>query len=288
MEELTVSNVMSTPVYVVMPDEPLSRARNLMLKHRVNRLVVVDERTMPLGMITQADILNHLSQPDAPWRRRPVDSIPVRNAMSDGLIRMHGKATLQEAVEVMLENNIRGVPVVGEGLEGIITLTDITRYIGKLDPDVLVCDVMADFVVSVHTQQSVPHVIEKMQENEVEIVVVKEAGYPVGMISSTNLALLELTELMEGIIKSKEPRMVRKEMHDGRMRYRYIKETHLVAEDIMNRTMVVVSSNDRIGRACELMVGEGLQAIPTIDEHNELCGVVSDEGIASILMTEGN
>ncbi|MHC1602444.1 MAG: CBS domain-containing protein [Methermicoccaceae archaeon] len=266
MEELTVSNVMSTPVYVVLPDEPLSRARNLMLKHKVSRLVVVDERTMPVGMITQVDILNHLRQPDAPWRRRPVDSIPVRNAMSDRLIRMHGEATLQEAVEVMLENNIRGVPVVGEELEGMIALTDITRHIGKLDPDVLVRDVMDDFVVSVHTQQSVPHVIEKMQENEVEIVVVKEAGCPVGVISSTNLALLELTELMEGAINGKE--------------------TQPVAEDVMNRTIVLVSSNDRIGRACKLMVSEGLQAIPTVDEHNELCGVVSHEDIASILITE--
>ncbi|HIH69853.1 CBS domain-containing protein [Methermicoccus shengliensis] len=286
-EEATVEKVMSTPVYVVGPNEPLSRARNLMLKHKVNRLVVVNEQEEPMGMITQTDILDHLLQPDAPWRRRPVDAIPVRNAMSEGLIKIHGGATIEEAAEVLLENQIEGLPVVNEKLEGIITLMDIVRYIGELDPDILVSDVMDDFVVSVHTNQSMPQVIEKMQENEVDVVVVaKDSEHPVGVITSTNLALLELTELLDDITRGREVKMVRKNSHGGRRRYRYVKELPLMAKDVMNNTMAVVLHFERVSKACGVMVEHNLRALPVINESNELCGVVSRADIASILVRE--
>ncbi|MHC1597848.1 MAG: CBS domain-containing protein [Methermicoccaceae archaeon] len=285
-ERTTVSSVMSTPAYVVMPDEPLSRVRNLMLKHRVSRLVVVDENRTPVGVITHMDILNHLNKPDAPWRRRPVDSIPVRNVMSDGLIKIHGSATLHQAAELMLENGIRGLPVVNDVLEGMITLQDLTGYVVRAYPDLLVRDVMDSFVVSVHTHHSVSHVIETMQQNDVDVVVVRDGGLPVGVITSTNLALLELTKLIEDVSKGMEVKMVRRDVPAGKKRYRYIRDVHLVAEDIMSKTMVVAHSNEHVSVAWELMVSENLPALPVMDEHEEPCGVISYEDIARILIKE--
>ncbi|MHC1625514.1 MAG: CBS domain-containing protein, partial [Methermicoccaceae archaeon] len=52
MYDKKVEDVMSAPVFVISSNELLSRARNLMLKHRVSRLVVVEGED-PVGVITK-------------------------------------------------------------------------------------------------------------------------------------------------------------------------------------------------------------------------------------------
>ncbi|RQD84499.1 CBS domain-containing protein, partial [Methanosalsum natronophilum] len=40
---MKVENIMSSPVYTISPEDPLSHARNLMLKHKISTLVVVND-----------------------------------------------------------------------------------------------------------------------------------------------------------------------------------------------------------------------------------------------------
>jgi Predicted transcriptional regulator with C-terminal CBS domains len=49
---MQASDVMTSPVYVVAPHENVAHARNLMLKHKISRLPVMDNDCIA-GMITK-------------------------------------------------------------------------------------------------------------------------------------------------------------------------------------------------------------------------------------------
>ena len=51
-----VGQVMSTGVVYVHPDEPLSRAEDRMMRFHKSRVVVVDRRGRPLGVISLSDV----------------------------------------------------------------------------------------------------------------------------------------------------------------------------------------------------------------------------------------
>jgi len=72
---------MSSPVYIVSPGENVAHARNLMLKHRISRLPVIEAECL-VGIITKKDIGYRLRQSEPIWRRRPIDHIPVSILMT--------------------------------------------------------------------------------------------------------------------------------------------------------------------------------------------------------------
>ncbi|MFQ6121333.1 MAG: CBS domain-containing protein, partial [Methanosarcinales archaeon] len=152
INKIKVKEVMSAPVYVITPNDTISHARNLMLKHDVSRLVVV-EGVKQIGIITKSDIGWRIYQKEPMWKRRPIDHIPVQNAMSESLITIYPDASIKQAMELMLENNISGLPVISEyELIGIITKKDIVQYLssGGYNWNITVEDIMEDFVVTVH------------------------------------------------------------------------------------------------------------------------------------------
>ena len=77
-----VKDYMQSPVYVIDKEEPVQRARNLMLKHYISRLLVMDGEKLA-GIVTKHDISHRLSQAAPEWRRRPISKVPIRLVMTD-------------------------------------------------------------------------------------------------------------------------------------------------------------------------------------------------------------
>jgi acetoin utilization protein AcuB len=61
LRSVSVSNIMSSPVISVAPDEPIEVAASLMLKDKVGALPVM-EGGRPIGIITETDLLRHICQ----------------------------------------------------------------------------------------------------------------------------------------------------------------------------------------------------------------------------------
>ncbi|RLG22635.1 CBS domain-containing protein [Methanosarcinales archaeon] len=286
--DVKVENIMSAPVYVISSKESLSRARNLMLRYKVGRLVVVED-DVAVGVITRTDIAKALLQPEPMWRRRPVDNMLVKHAMSKRFIKVHPKTTIEEATILMVENNISGVPVLdGSNILGIVTLTDIVKYVSTLDIPVLVRDVMEDFVPTVNRHQSISRVVEKFETEGIDrVVVLEDNGHSVGIITKSNVALAELNELLKDISQGKEIKMVRKNSYGGQKKYRYIKETSLTAEDIMRESLITVRDNEKVSEAAKLMIQERIRGLPVVNEKDELCGLLTEENVASTLLRRG-
>lgn len=55
-----VGDVMTTDIKTVKEDTPVSEAANLMIRHNINRLPVMDEKDNMVGIVTRADIVKSM------------------------------------------------------------------------------------------------------------------------------------------------------------------------------------------------------------------------------------
>jgi CBS domain-containing protein len=262
-----VKDYMQSPVYVIDKEEPVQRARNLMLKHYISRLLVMDGEKLA-GIVTKHDISHRLSQAAPEWRRRPISKIPVKLVMTDRPITIYPGATVEQAAEIMDENGIDGLPVERDEGEivGIITSRDLISYFVEKNPDSKVGDLMAQGVVSVHRHHTIDHVLDEMVENGVDrVVVCEDNATPVGVITHTNLAISGISDSKDEL-QSKNIKMTRKDSTAGRKGYRYVKEVPLVAEDIMSYPIMFTNPNVGAVDAAKILLDKEICGLPVVDD----------------------
>lgn len=281
---MNVADIMSSPVYVLNADEPVSRARKLMLRHRISTLLVLNEGKM-VGIVTKSDITNRLAQAEPLWRRRPIDQIPIKLLMTESVITIYPEASIFQAATLMLENRVHNVPVVKNDIVGIVTRTDLVRYVAENSEEMKtkIPKLMSEDIISVHRHHTINHVIDEMNRNEIERVIVKDdAGKPVGIISSKSLALNLLTDF-QGELSTKNIKMARKSSPGGQKTFRYVKEVPLIAEDIMVSPINSIDVNENISEAAKKMIEEGVTALPVSDGEN-IVGILSRTDIMKAIL----
>jgi len=281
---MNVADIMSSPVYVLNSDEPVSHARKLMLRHRISTLLVLNEGKM-VGIVTKSDITNRLAQAEPLWRRRPIDQIPIKLLMTESVITIYPEASISQAAALMLENGVHNIPVVKKDIVGIVTRTDLVRYIAENSEEMKtkIPKLMTEDIVSVHRHHTINHVIDEMNRNEIERVIVKDdAGKPVGIISSKNLALNLLTDF-QGELSTKSIKMARKSSPGGQKTYRYVKEVPLTAEDIMVSPIESIDVSENVSVAAKKMIEEGVTALP-VSEGEDIVGILSRTDIMKAIL----
>ena len=122
-----------------------------------------------------------------------MDDIFVARLMSSSLHTVTPETLVEEAAQVMLENDIGSVLIVDddETLEGILTTTDFVRIVAERRPKdkTPVSAYMTANVVTATAQESVPEVADRMLEHGVHhMPVVTDENHAVGILTTTDLA----------------------------------------------------------------------------------------------------
>jgi CBS domain-containing protein len=135
-EHVTVKDWMTTPVYTIKPQTPISEAHQMMKDKQVRRLPVTRGDKL-VGIITIGDVreaspsnatslsiweLNYL------WAQLTVEKI-----MTTAVQSVAPETPIVDAAELMLEHKISGLPVIDDDgiLLGIVTESDIFRMLVK-------------------------------------------------------------------------------------------------------------------------------------------------------------
>lgn len=148
-----VGEFMSKKVISVGPEESIKKVFKLMDEHGILGLPVVDEDKAVVGIVTESDLIEHFTTLRTPrgvsilgslvyldnledWSENLKDHCAelVKDIMTTDVIKIMESGTLSEVIDLMAENNISRIPVVGErgDLTGIITRTDVVHQIAKL------------------------------------------------------------------------------------------------------------------------------------------------------------
>jgi CBS domain-containing protein len=271
---MQVDDLMSAPVYSVSPDDTVGHVKNVMLKHKVGRVVVAYEGAL-VGVIAKYDLAKMLESSEAGWRRRHQDRTLAKTIMSENLVTTSPSASLVEATQEMLVNRIGCLPVVKDGeLLGIFTETDLVAHFATTSSKVQVKTIMADTFLTCHRHHSINHVLRDMENNHIFRTIVQEGnGVPVGIITHTNLTFAK-----EPFVDSKDIVMVRKADRAGVQKNRYVRKVLQVAEDIMSEPLITVRSDSRAVDAARVMIENRIDATPVVQEES-LVGVLSKTDI---------
>jgi len=274
---MRAGDVMNSPVFVVSPGDTVARARNLMLKHKISRLPVVDEDSGLAGIITKKDIGYRLRQTEPIWRRRPIDSIPVSVLMTPDPVTVTMDASISAVASLMLDRDISGIPVVdASGMVGILTKSDLMKsaMVGALSAHVE--DIMED-VITISRYHSLDHVIDLMRERNDKVVVANSDGTLAGIITESNLAFfLYLDE--KARLPVKDVTQLRKEEPGGKKQLRYIYKIAAVAEDLMSRPVVTIAPGTTVREAVSRMRDEGINSLVVVDQDG-LRGIIKRDDI---------
>lgn len=127
---IKVVDVMTRNPLIVTPGETVGQAEELMNENRIRQLPVVEGPAL-LGIITDRDIRSFLSGSLLldPEEREKALNTPIEELMTTEPLTLSPDDDLQEAVELLIDEKIGGVPVVdeAEGLVGIVTYVDILK-----------------------------------------------------------------------------------------------------------------------------------------------------------------
>lgn len=142
---MTIGEICTREVAIVTPHETVLDAAKVMREQHVGDVIVVEQRdnqTVPVGIITDRDIVIEILAKDVSLK-----SVSVNDIMSRDLLTAIETDTIPNIVSQMRNKGVRRIPVVNNkgGLEGIFSLDDLLE---------LLAEQLNDFVGVIHKEAS--------------------------------------------------------------------------------------------------------------------------------------
>lgn len=119
-----VEKIMERKVVTVDYTDSFEDAVEIMFEKKVGGCPVVNKDDVVVGIITERDVLNYLG------RNASIDGV-ASDYMTESVVTIKPKDTIEKAMKVMIEKKLRRLPVIDDGiLVGLITVREILRYFG--------------------------------------------------------------------------------------------------------------------------------------------------------------
>lgn len=133
LKNIRVADWMTETVLAVETFDSIAVARQLMAKHRINQLPVMDDGRL-IGIVTDRDIRDAYPTSMMIDRAEAIDrfaeKITVEEVMTHDVFVVRPETPLATAVSLLRRHRIGSLPVVKNGkLAGIITRSDILDFV---------------------------------------------------------------------------------------------------------------------------------------------------------------
>ena len=183
LDVLTVEQIYTEEVVTLAEDDTLGKAINHLREHGISRLPVVNDSGRLTGMATTHDIMDmavrnmsKTTRGDRSGDTERVLDLPVYDVMNSPVETIPRGASVEEAVERMLENDYAGIVVTPEDddtlVAGILTKTDVLRaltYTEEENMDVQITNVnLLDTIGREAVYESITEVTDKYRDMQVQ------------------------------------------------------------------------------------------------------------------------
>jgi CBS domain-containing protein len=190
-----ITEIMETSVVTIPDDARLDDAVSLMIRKSVGGLPVVDEENRIVGIITERDFMHLMSE--------AIVGKHVRDSMSERVITAPPELSIEAAARTMIASGFRRLPVTqGSFVCGIITATDIMRYLGSGDAfrklvtgnireavSAPISTIMKADIITTQPDQSLSEVAMLMSRNNIGCLPVIAQGGLAGIITERDILM---------------------------------------------------------------------------------------------------
>ena len=300
-----VQDVMRTAVISVLPHTSAAEIVSLLLQKGYRSLPVVDENGRLQGIITDGDLLRRTqlatrldlqaALPTADWQAQLAalrdEGQTAVALMSQPVITVAATAPLRQAVQQMVDHDLKRLPVVAEDgrLAGWISRVDILRQMEYHQPAVeadpeqptpghTIRDLMYADVPTVPPQATLEEVLQALEKNRRRrAVVVDDSRQVLGIITDGDLLRRSRQETHPGLLARLRRLVTTQPDHAPRPALAFANET---AADLMTTPVITISAVAAPADALQLMMQHRVKRLPVVDENGRLVGLL---GRASLL-----
>jgi CBS domain-containing protein len=268
---MRVKNIMSEDIVSIDKDQNICDALRVMKKHKMSRLAVIntnhDNVKEMVGMITEKDIANKLGS--SKYGNLPPSHFHVSTVMTNELFAVDTETDIGYAANLMLENNIGGIPVMDDGdVIGLVTKSDlIDTCRGKAYENKSVQDLMSTDLITVSPSDRLVHARRVMMDAKVGRLLVMEEEDLVGLVTSKDIsrAMISFRKVVPDKHKS------------ARIR-------NLLVDDVMSQGIRMVSMTSSIPEVAQMMLDQGISGFPVEDENRNPVGLITKTDLLDLIV----
>lgn len=270
---------MSKHVVAITPENSLANSRNIMLKKKIGRLVVVDSNDRFLGIVSRTDLALALRQGGPAWRRRPIDEILVKDVMKSQVPGTGSQTPINEVAAMMLKGGTEEVLIFeDEAIVGILTTHDLIKYLAdKGDASMKIRDNFERDLAVASSTHSVNHIIKLLiRSPSRKVIVVDAERLPIGVITPSNLAFVKFDVGKSSYLRSKS----------GRNEPTHRKTAFLgvaQAVDVMSSPVYIARERDTVVAVSKTMIYRRIGGLPVLSAKSVLLGMFSKREVLKIV-----
>ena len=264
------------------PNTSLLDAREILLRHNLKRLVVIDSKKRPVGIITEKDIAKTIYA----LGDKPIKTVKVSGFMSKKLFTVKKSASIYDCAKLMRRHRISSVIVIGKNgvLEGLITKTDLASiFLTHAVSPLKVSKIMTRKVITAMPGDSLLYVESLLIHNRISRIVVQRNKVPVGIITYRDFVPAKLPHWIAQYADPKEVETYRtkKDLTDFQVN-QMSHLLHFKAVDIMASNPITVKAEEDVGVAVLLMIRNGISGIPVV-KNSKLVGIITKADIVKAI-----
>ena len=204
-DDREIRELMSSPVLTANKNTEMYTAYNLLVTHKIRRLVVVDDENHAIGVVTQSNLIEHIGY------EYFIKIKKVSEVMTKRLFTISKDMTVSQALSDMARESLSCLVIAQDDRPvGILTERDVARLLVDRGDiwELKVEEVMSSPVRTLSKQTPVHEVARMMQQEKIRrVVVVDDHGRIVGLTTQSDIVKgLEgkYIETLKEVIKENE------------------------------------------------------------------------------------
>ena len=262
-----VRDYMTRTVITCLPSSSLLDVQESLAEHRIARVVVVDAKGRPVGIISEKDVMDFLLTDES---MRGLDEIAAQEVASSALTTIKSSDTVEEAAGTMIRKKISSLVVMDGGLEGIITKADVVTYLALAGSAHSVGEFMTPNPITVRPSQSVFAAIVLMLQHRISrVIVVDRENRPAGIITLADITLANNLTNLSRLYIAGGPELA------ADLLKRAVVIRRITARDFMTIQPLCLNQDSNLSVAAKLMTTHRISGIPVADEFGKLAGIIS-------------
>ena len=250
---MKAKEIMTKDVIFVDKDEDLQHVLDLMEKHEVTKIPVLENKKL-VGIITDGKIaykLGSIRKKDVPAARLHASSV-----MEKKFDTVLSDTSVEDILKKVGLPGLTMLPVIdGDRFCGVLTKADLLHLVNKKTK---LETIMKTSLLTVFPDDRVIHARRIIVDNNVARLPVIDDGKVVGMIAEREVAFAFAA--------------LKRSFSRGHQKHRL---EELLVKDVMNTPVITAKPDITAEEAAQLMLKENVGALPIVKQDNTIVGIVT-------------
>jgi CBS domain-containing protein len=272
-----IMHIAKSPVITMAPTTPIYDAIKIMAKEGFRRIPIADSGTKTLaGIVTATDIVDYLGggkkfeivQQKFSGNIFKAINEPIKLIMNQRVFAVKTTADISEAIQLMKERNVGGLPVVDEEnhVKAVITERDVARMFADRISGIKVSQLMTEKVVTALPKTTIFEAEKTMIAQGFRRLPIISDGKVIGIVTAMD------------IIRFFGTGEVFKHLKSGTI----TQVLNTSALEIATKEVATISPEANVGQAAKIMREKNLGALPVV-QNERLVGIITERDFLKII-----